>query len=38
MANNDYNTYDYIFKIIIIGAEGCGKTSIMHRFCKEEFL
>ena len=36
MSTQSYD-YDYIFKIVIIGDSGVGKTSIISRFCGEEF-
>jgi len=29
--------YDYLFKIILIGDSGVGKTNILSRFTKNEF-
>ena len=30
--------YDYLFKIIIIGESGVGKTNILNRYINNEFL
>lgn len=29
--------YDYLFKILLIGDSGCGKSSILSRFCDDKF-
>ena len=29
--------YDYLFKIVILGSTGCGKTSMMVRFVDNKF-
>lgn len=29
--------YDYLFKILLVGDEGCGKTSILMRYVKDTF-
>ncbi|KAG4305416.1 hypothetical protein PORY_000972 [Pneumocystis oryctolagi] len=31
------NMYDYLIKLVIIGPSGTGKTSMLHRFVKNEF-
>jgi small GTP-binding protein len=31
------NSYDYIFKLVMVGNTVCGKTSIMARFTKDDF-
>ncbi|KAG5439057.1 hypothetical protein PCK2_000896, partial [Pneumocystis canis] len=31
------NMYDYLIKLIIIGPSGTGKTSMLHRFVRNEF-
>ncbi|KAG5518793.1 hypothetical protein PMAC_002764 [Pneumocystis sp. 'macacae'] len=31
------NIYDYLVKLVIIGPSGTGKTSMLHRFVKNEF-
>jgi Ras-related protein Rab-11A len=30
--------YEYLFKVIIVGESGVGKSNIMHRFLKNEFF
>ena len=32
------NGHDYIFKVIIIGDDGCGKTSLVNRYTNMEGL
>ncbi|CCJ28751.1 unnamed protein product [Pneumocystis jirovecii] len=31
------NMYDYLIKLVVIGPSGTGKTSMLHRFVKNEF-
>jgi len=33
-----YNEYDYLFKLILVGAAGVGKTSIVSQYCENRFL
>ena len=35
--NNDYDNYDYIIKILMIGSTGVGKSSISTRFMESIF-
>jgi small GTP-binding protein len=30
--------YDYVCKVVLVGESGVGKTNILSRFCKDEFL
>jgi Ras-related protein Rab-1A len=32
-----FNEYDYLFKFILVGAAGVGKTSIILRYCENSF-
>lgn len=32
-----FNTYDYIFKVIFLGAASVGKTALLTRFCDDVF-
>ena len=38
MDENKNDTENYKLKIIVVGDESVGKTSIIHRFCNGEFL
>lgn len=35
MKNSD--DYDFLFKIVLIGDSGVGKTNILYRFTRNEF-
>ena len=37
MAAVSPDGYDYIFKVIVIGDKGVGKTSLLRRFCYKSF-
>jgi len=37
MAQNTTDHYDYLFKIVLTGDSGVGKTNILSRFTKNEF-
>ncbi|KAL8144003.1 hypothetical protein V2J09_017035 [Rumex salicifolius] len=37
MANRGDNEYDYLFKIVLIGDSGVGKSNILSRFTRNEF-
>ena len=37
MANRVYQEYDYLFKIVLIGDSGVGKSNILSRFTRNEF-
>ena len=38
MARNiDDEQYDYLFKIVLIGESGVGKSNMLSRFTKNEF-
>ncbi len=34
MASENVTNYDHIFKIILVGDNGVGKSSIIRRFCE----
>lgn len=33
----DHHEYDYLFKIVLIGDSGVGKSNILSRFTRNEF-
>ena len=35
---NDSNSYDYLFKIVLVGDSGVGKSNLLSRFIKNEFF
>ena len=38
MSNEDYGyDYDYLFKIVLIGDSGVGKSNLLSRFTTNEF-
>ena len=37
MAHRVDNEYDYLFKIVLIGDSGVGKSNLLSRFTKNEF-
>lgn len=38
MSNEDYGyDYDYLFKIVLIGDSGVGKSNLLSRFTTDEF-
>lgn len=37
MANRVDHEYDYLFKIVLIGDSGVGKSNILSRFTRNEF-
>ncbi|KAL5991680.1 Ras-related protein RABA2a [Asimina triloba] len=37
MAHRVDNEYDYLFKIVLIGDSGVGKSNILSRFTRNEF-
>ena len=37
LTENDENSYKFIFKIILIGASGTGKTSLINRYIYNNF-
>jgi len=37
MAHRVEQDYDYLFKIVLIGDSGVGKTNILSRFTRNEF-
>jgi len=36
-ASGDVDTYDYLFKIVLVGDSGVGKSNLLSRFTKGEF-
>lgn len=37
IKNNGYVNYDYLFKLLLIGDSGAGKSAIMNRYCDDFF-
>lgn len=37
LANNMAKTYDYLFKLLLIGDSGVGKTCVLFRFSEDAF-
>lgn len=37
MSNIDTAEYDYLFKIVLIGDSGVGKSNLLSRFTRGEF-
>ena len=37
MAGSRYDHYDYLYKIVLIGDSGVGKSSLLSRFTRNEF-
>ena len=37
MTHRLYNEYGYLFKIVLIGDSGIGKSNILSRFTRNEF-
>jgi len=38
MASDGSDNYDYLFKFILIGNTGTGKSCILHRFTERKFM
>ena len=37
MANSDLSSFDFVFKVLVVGDSNVGKTSLIHRYCDKQF-
>ena len=37
MEPQEENSYDYVFKLVVVGASGVGKTNLLGRFVHDTF-
>ena len=38
MENDKIDNFDHVIKVVFIGDSGVGKTNILSRFCRDEFM